>query len=175
MSVFLYLLVGWIFLIGLYFVYRNWTTKRVICFVFNQQRSLYKQAVKPDIDGLLHIKGRTYHYNHQMVFYTNGFLLKEPAPALLFAEENENAIDPFTKRPKAAFSATELSEILNDKTVRDFVQAQSGISPKQIVTAILIMGLVVSGVSLIGTMMLMGQINPGFLDGLTQNTSAAGR
>lgn len=155
LGVFLYLVLAWLALIGLYLAYRSYSSKRIICYFFNRQRRLYQKKVKPGDDDLLHVGGKTYHYNEKNIFYTNGFLLKEPAPALLFEESKPDSLSLFTKVPDSVFSSTELSEVLNDKTVTEFVRAQAGISPKQIITAVITMGIISSGISVTGMWLIM--------------------
>ena len=164
----IYFIYAWLFVGGLYFWYRHYASSRIICFIFNDQRRLYRKAVKPDKFGALHINGKAYHYKEEFIFYTPGMLLREPSPALVFHEDKPDPVNLALEKPESVYSAAEYSEILNDSTVTDFVRAQAGISPKQIITAISIAAILSIGVSVLSSFLIMQQINPEFLQGLVE-------
>lgn len=129
-----------------YVAYRHFVRGKIICYIYNKNRFIYKKAARPDELGLLHVKGRAYYYRENEVLTTKGFLLSEPFPALIFEEGRPNPVNLWQKRanPLGAedVSSMELSKILNDGTVRDFVEAQSKISLQQVTGIIVVTGLI---------------------------------
>jgi hypothetical protein len=139
-------LLGIALTVGAYLLYRRWAAGRIVVYIFTKERTFYKRAVIPGSLNELSIDGSTYVYDEKSVFYTPGFLLKEAKPALIFHKDNPTPLDLFSKTRKSGYSSAELGEMMNDSTVRDFVSAQSSLQPKQIMTAIVVMGLAVMGV-----------------------------
>ena len=154
-------IIGWFF-------YRRWTSGKIICFIFNKERHIYRIPLKPDSQDMLTYKNRKYFYNESAVLYTPGFLLKEPTPALLFAEEVPDPVNMFAleedsggySEERQRTSATELSSILDTKMVQDFVQAQSAIQPKQMLTSIFIIGGALAVLMIGGFYYMLQQLGP---------------
>ncbi len=130
----------------LYLLYRRLVRGKIICYIYNKNRVIYRKAIRPDEIGLLSVNGRAYYYQESQVMTTQGFLLREPTPALVFEEGKPNPINLFeqTVNPLGEddISSNELSRILNDATVRDFVQAQSKVSLTELKYLIIGVGLV---------------------------------
>src|SRR3990172_1585002 len=81
-----------------YATYRHYVKGRIICYIYNKNRFIYKAAVRPDPEGLLHVKGKAYCYRAEEVLTTKGFLLSEPFPALLFEESHPNPVDLWKRK-----------------------------------------------------------------------------
>lgn len=137
-----------------YLAYRHFVRGKIICYIYNKNRFIYKKAARPDELGLLHVEKKTYYYRENEVLTTKGFLLSEPFPALVFEEGRPNPVNLWQKRaaPLGAedLSSMELSKILNDGTVRDFVEAQSRISLSQVTGIIVVTSLILLA-AIVGT------------------------
>ena len=118
-----------------YLFYRRWTKGKIICYFYTKDRGIYRRSIRPDDLGTLKHKGRAYVFKQDKVLMTKGFLLREPTPALFFSESEVHPIDLFKKTPdrgEGGISSTELSSMLNDATVRDFISAQGKYTVSQV-------------------------------------------
>jgi hypothetical protein len=147
-------------LAGIYYLYRRWTKDRIVLYIFAKNRKLYKKAVRPTEDnGILHVGGRAYHYKEDKILHTTSFLLKELSPCLVYAEGRPDPIDLYARTPNSIVDSSELSDILGDNTVSQFVSAQSGIDPKQILQGVVAVG-VISVVTVAGATWMILQRLP---------------
>jgi len=130
----------------LYYGYRRFVRGKIILYIYNKNRIVYRKAVRPDSLGMLNVNGHSYYYKETEVLTTPGFLLKEPTPALVFEESKPNPVNLWQKRPhplgEEDISSSELSQILSDGTVRDFVQAQSKINLTQVTGIVVVVGVI---------------------------------
>ena len=124
-----------------YYFYRRWTRGRIVLFIFSKNRGFYRKTARPE-GNILNVGGKAYLYKEDRVLLTNSFLLKEAVPCLLYAEGRVSPIDLFSKTPNDGITDSELSDIMNDGTIKDFVSAQGQVQPKQIRDLMLVMGLV---------------------------------
>ena len=126
--------------IAFWFFYRQKTRGKVICYFFNKSRRFYRKALSPTSIGVLEYNGKAFSYDEAHIVYTPAFLFREPFPSLIFNEDKPNPLSlnffeadivPM-ESPDGEISTSELSKILNDGTVRDFVNAQSKINLSQV-------------------------------------------
>lgn len=107
-----YALISGLVLAGvLYWAYRKGTTGKVIVWLYTKNKKLVRYATRPSSDGLINIRGGSYHYNDHAVIYATAFLLKETVPTLFFVEGKQNAVHPFNP----TIATTELRENLAEK------------------------------------------------------------
>ncbi len=116
----------------IYYFYRRWTRGRVVLYIFAKNRKLYKKTARPTGNNILKVGKKSYLYKEGMVLLTSSFFLKESSPCLVYAEGRVSPIDLFSRTPPDSITDSELSDIMNDATIRDFVSAQGAIQPKQI-------------------------------------------
>ena len=152
--------IGVLFLV--YLVYRRWTKGKIICYFYTPDRSLFRKSIRPDPDlHILEHSKRAYIYRQDRVLMTPGFLLKEPTPALFFDLGEVHPIDLFGKTPKRGddgVSSAELSSILNDGTVKDFISAQGKHTVGQVLyTQVIGFGLIILAVG-IGAYYILGRL-----------------
>ena len=159
------LFIGMIMAGIIYISYRKYTKGKIIVYIFTKDRTLFKKAVKPGSLREIQVADRTYVYNEECVIYTTHFMLKEIKPALLYHEDNPNPVNPYTGQIESVVTSTELSKMMNDATVRDFISAQSAFQPKQIVGIVVVMALL-QAILIIGAMIVLN--SEGGLSGLAE-------
>lgn len=125
-----------------YYFYRRWTRGRVVLFIFSKNRNFYRKTARPDGSNVLAVKGKAYLYKEDRVLLTTSFLLKESSPCLVYAEGRPSPVDLFSRTPQDGITDSELSDIMNDDTIKDFVSAQGTVQPKQIRDLVLATGAV---------------------------------
>ena len=136
----LLVLAGMAVTVGFYLWYRFYYSGRVILILFNQKRELKRRSAKPTSRGELTIPEGTYMLEEAKVFHTKAHFFREMTPSLIYQENNPHQIDIFSITNTAAYSAQELSRIMNDKTVEDYVNATRGVNPKQLMYTTLAIG-----------------------------------
>ena len=145
----IYYLAGYLVILGAliaaatYFFYQKYLSGKVVVQIHTKDRVVYRKLVKPGPLGELHLDGNTYVYNENAISYTPTGLLRQLKPFLEYHQDNPAPIDVYNKSKRTGVSSAELSDMMNDQTVKDFVSAQSSIQPKQIITAVIAMGLAV--------------------------------
>ena len=144
-----------------YVLFRKWTTGRILVFIYTKERQLKRYAVRPDSQNKLQVGGRAYLFKQDHVFTTRAFFLRETFPALIFDEGRPSPVDMYTRSPGGGVSSAELSEILGDQTVRDFVSAtRNGPSAQALKNAIM-MGTMISIGGSVGGVYILFTVFPG--------------
>lgn len=115
-----------------YFLYRRWTRSRVVLFIFSKNRHLYRRTARPDKSNVLKVGAKSYIYSEDRVLLTSSGFLRESSPCLVYAEGRPSAVNLFGRTPQDGITDSELSDIMNDDTIRDFVSAQGNVQPRQI-------------------------------------------
>ena len=136
-----FLVFGFILAIAGYFFYRKSINNKIIVQVFSKDRTMKKYAVTPGPLNEIVVGDMTFTYDETAVVYSPGFMLNEDKATLLYLEEEPDPINVYTKRSKSdKISARELSRMMNDATVRDFVAAQQSFNPQSVFIAVIGMG-----------------------------------
>ena len=137
-----FLLFGLIIAFVLYYFYRKYTRGKIIVHIFSKDRTMQRYAVRPGELNELQVGDMAFTYDETAVVYSPGFLLQEEKPTLMFFEEEPSPINVYARRSRSEkTSARELSRMMNDATVRDFVAAQQSFNPKSVFTAVIAMGI----------------------------------
>lgn len=151
LSIFTYLISGALLLVASYIIYRRYNSGKVVCIIFNKKRAIYRKAVRPTLEGILNIGEGSYYFTEAQVFYTHHFLLREATPALIFEEGSPDPIVLYEHTQDSIISSAELSKIMNDRTVGEFVAAQSGVNVQRLWMTVVVMGVVTMLVVLISS------------------------
>ncbi|KKL98104.1 hypothetical protein LCGC14_1827750 [marine sediment metagenome] len=130
--------------------------------IFNNEKAIYRKFIRPDTQGILQVNGRAYNYKPDAILHTRHTLLAEMVPALIYEQETPDPLDVFARVPSAdgvsVTSSSQYSKILDDRTVSEFVAAQSSISPRQIMYSIYLSALMVAVVVVVATFYIFQEV-----------------
>lgn len=136
------LIFGFATALAAYYMYRKGNRGKIIVQVFSKDRTMRRHGVRPGPLNEIVVGDMTFTYDETAVVYSTAGLLSEEKPTLLYFEEEPDPINVYLKRAKSEkVSARELSRMMNDATVRDFVAAQQSFNPQSVFTAVIGMGI----------------------------------
>jgi len=115
--------------------FRKWTRGKVLVNIYTRDRRLQRHLIRPTDLGKIQVgKAKAYLYKEAEVHFTRLFFIGESFPTLTYVESKPTPIHIDSLTPVGGVSSSELSDIMNDDTVRDFVSStQAGPSPKDMI------------------------------------------